>query len=309
MAERPSTCKRTPCRRTARSRRCRDRSNRDPPRAASCSRSTGRVPLATEADALALWKQIAPTGDDWDAKLDEVPDAAARPLAIALLDGGNFTCMSRAGRATARRRSSMIPPPHRRARRSVPAPAARAVVDRSARARSAAHRMRCARSSRSRRPSRSSSRPRSSAVPELDQDARLELLAIAWQAGQHGSGQRPGRRARRAAHDRRPSTSTTSTARSRSLSAEGHRAVFLARGHRRAARHREARDQAIDRGRRRRHRADAQRRAAPDLQTALVTATQSRGLRRRGGRGARARAARRPPLRAASGRALASRRR
>lgn len=51
------------------------------------------VPLATETDALAVWKTIAPTGADWEAKLDEIPVANARPLAIALLRGGNVTCM------------------------------------------------------------------------------------------------------------------------------------------------------------------------------------------------------------------------
>ena len=51
------------------------------------------VPLATEADANAVWKQIAPTGEDWEAKLDEIPVAKAGPLAIALLHGGNFTCV------------------------------------------------------------------------------------------------------------------------------------------------------------------------------------------------------------------------
>ena len=50
------------------------------------------VPLATEADALNAWKEIAPTGADWEGKLDEIPVARARPLAIALLHGGNFTC-------------------------------------------------------------------------------------------------------------------------------------------------------------------------------------------------------------------------
>lgn len=51
------------------------------------------VPLETEAEANAVWKQIAPTGDDWEAKLDEIPVAKATPLAIALLHGGNFTCV------------------------------------------------------------------------------------------------------------------------------------------------------------------------------------------------------------------------
>jgi len=52
-----------------------------------------QVPLATEADAHAVWATIAPTGADWEAKLDEIPVAQARPLARALLRGGNFTCM------------------------------------------------------------------------------------------------------------------------------------------------------------------------------------------------------------------------
>ncbi len=50
------------------------------------------VPLRSDADADAVWKQISPTGDDWEAKLDEIPVAKAGPLAIALLHGGNFTC-------------------------------------------------------------------------------------------------------------------------------------------------------------------------------------------------------------------------
>lgn len=57
-----------------------------------------KVPLATDADANAVWKQIAVTGDDWEAKLDEIPVANATPLAIALLHGGNFTCVPPAPR-------------------------------------------------------------------------------------------------------------------------------------------------------------------------------------------------------------------
>lgn len=48
--------------------------------------------LPDDAAALALWRQIAPTGADWEAKLDEIPAAHATPLAYALLRGGNFTC-------------------------------------------------------------------------------------------------------------------------------------------------------------------------------------------------------------------------
>ena len=51
--------------------------------------------LASEADALALWQRIAPTGADWSDKLDELPDdgTITRELALALLRGGNFTCV------------------------------------------------------------------------------------------------------------------------------------------------------------------------------------------------------------------------
>lgn len=51
------------------------------------------VPLSTEAEANAVWAQIAPTGADWEEKLDEIPVAKAGPLAVALLRAGNFTCV------------------------------------------------------------------------------------------------------------------------------------------------------------------------------------------------------------------------
>ncbi len=48
----------------------------------------------SEPAALALWQKIAPTGADWDSKLEEIPvdRPVARQLAIALLHGGNFAC-------------------------------------------------------------------------------------------------------------------------------------------------------------------------------------------------------------------------
>jgi hypothetical protein len=51
-----------------------------------------QVHIAGDADALALWQRIAPTGADWQDRLSEIPPALTRPLAIALLHGGNFTC-------------------------------------------------------------------------------------------------------------------------------------------------------------------------------------------------------------------------
>jgi hypothetical protein len=50
------------------------------------------VKLANDGDALALWKQIAPTGDDWQRRLDEVPSTLVKPLALALLREGNYAC-------------------------------------------------------------------------------------------------------------------------------------------------------------------------------------------------------------------------
>lgn len=68
-----------------------DLSRVPPPRLLAIDWST--VSVATEAEALALWAKIAPTGDDWEAKLDELPPVVERPLAVALLREGNFTCM------------------------------------------------------------------------------------------------------------------------------------------------------------------------------------------------------------------------
>lgn len=50
------------------------------------------VKLATEAEALALWPQILPTAEDWEDRLGEVPDDHGRPLALAFLRAGNLTC-------------------------------------------------------------------------------------------------------------------------------------------------------------------------------------------------------------------------
>lgn len=65
--------------------------NRPPPRKLLAI-DWNATQLSSEADALAVWAKIAPTGEDWEEKLDEVPAAAARPLAVALLRGGSFTC-------------------------------------------------------------------------------------------------------------------------------------------------------------------------------------------------------------------------
>src|SRR4029079_4561893 len=51
-----------------------------------------KVTVTDDASALALWHRIAPTGADWEDKVHEIPSGPARPLAIALLRGGNVTC-------------------------------------------------------------------------------------------------------------------------------------------------------------------------------------------------------------------------
>lgn len=49
--------------------------------------------LASDADSIALWTKLALTPDDWHEKLEEVPRELDRPLAIALLREGNFNCV------------------------------------------------------------------------------------------------------------------------------------------------------------------------------------------------------------------------
>ena len=49
---------------------------------------------ASSAAALALWKKLAPTGADYHQKLASIPadPAVRRPMALALLSGGDFAC-------------------------------------------------------------------------------------------------------------------------------------------------------------------------------------------------------------------------
>jgi hypothetical protein len=51
------------------------------------------VAFSSPAEVAELWHRIAPTGDDWSLKLDEVPDGPiANALATELLLEGNLTC-------------------------------------------------------------------------------------------------------------------------------------------------------------------------------------------------------------------------
>jgi hypothetical protein len=53
-----------------------------------------KLEINSDADALALWQRIAPTGADYSDKLDEIPDGKiTESLAQALLRSGNFTCV------------------------------------------------------------------------------------------------------------------------------------------------------------------------------------------------------------------------
>lgn len=145
-----------------------------------------KIALTDDAAALALWHRIAPTGADWEDKVQEVPAAAARPLAIAVLHGGNFTCARPPAGACAEPRYDVDPPAEaagfddpclrrllalwaidRLDDRDLPAikPAVLGIAaippPESQLVAAAIH-----------------------AIPEEDHDARLAILAIAWRAGQ-----------------------------------------------------------------------------------------------------------------------------
>ena len=73
-----------------------------------------KLQIHSEADALALWQQIAPTGADWEDKLDEIPDdeqGLGSWLALALLHGGNFTCVPQAAPRTCGHAPIEVPEP------------------------------------------------------------------------------------------------------------------------------------------------------------------------------------------------------
>ncbi len=140
------------------------------------------IDWSVDRDPDELWKLIAPTGEDVEAKMEEVPEAVAPKLALALLSGGNFACATPPGPcgvpadvplpgptaglddpclrrllaiwALAVVEPDQVPKDVLRAIAALPPPESQLV--------GAAIR----------------------AVPDTDQDFRLELLAIAWKAGQ-----------------------------------------------------------------------------------------------------------------------------
>jgi hypothetical protein len=132
------------------------------------------------------WEQIAPTGADFEERLDEIPDVpAADELAVAMLNGGNFACPAPpsvcgapvdlpdpaptatlsdpclrrllALWALSRVDGDLLPRVHDALRAIVALPPPESQLVATA----------------------------IKAVPETDQDGRLELLAIAFRAGQH----------------------------------------------------------------------------------------------------------------------------
>ncbi len=64
-----------------------------PPRPKLLAIDWSTVRLTSDADALALWTKLALTADDWHDKLEEVPRELDRALSIALIRQGNFTCL------------------------------------------------------------------------------------------------------------------------------------------------------------------------------------------------------------------------
>ncbi|HMG22892.1 MAG TPA: hypothetical protein VK607_16270 [Kofleriaceae bacterium] len=230
-----------------------------------------KVALTDDAAALAVWRQIAPTGADWDDKLQEIPAAAARPLAIAVLRGGRFQC-------TAPAAADCAPPAY-----DVPPPAAAAGFDDPCLRRMLAlwaidqlddddlPAVRDSLLAIAALPPPESQLVAAAirTVPEADQDARLAVLAAAWRAGQRelvggalGGLDEPHLFAAVGRHHIDGALEI--------LSAEGHRAVYLAAVTDEALGGR-ARTQAI---------ADlaavAPDRLPADLTTALVAAVKSR---------------------------------
>ena len=141
--------------------------------------------LHVDWNGAVTWEQIAPTGDDVDAKLEEIPDVpAADELAVAMIDGGNFACSS--------------PPQGCGAPLDLPAPAPTATLTDPCLRRILAlwslgrvddemlPRIRDGLRTIAALPPPESQLVAQAirTIPEADQDGRLELLGIAWKAGQ-----------------------------------------------------------------------------------------------------------------------------
>ncbi|MGE5184773.1 MAG: hypothetical protein ACM31C_22025 [Acidobacteriota bacterium] len=161
-----------------------------PPRPKLLSIDWGGVRLDSAADALALWDRIAPTGTDWDDRLDEVPGDGpyARELAIALLNQGNFTCPAVPAGTCAKGVPLDVQSPSPTA--TLADPCLRRLLALWSIAQlddTDLPRVRDALRAIAAIPPPESQLVASAlkAIPETDQDGRLELYAAAWAAGQH----------------------------------------------------------------------------------------------------------------------------
>lgn len=145
------------------------------------------VKLDDDAGALALWQRIAPTGEDWEDKLGELPadrPEVAHALALALLHDGNFVCAPVRASACA---PAEIESPGMTA--TLTDPCLRRVLalwalseladDDLPRVHDVLKALAALPPPESQLVARAID-----AVPESDQDTRLELDAIAWAAGQ-----------------------------------------------------------------------------------------------------------------------------
>jgi hypothetical protein len=232
-----------------------------------------QVVLTDDASARALWARIAPTGADWHDKLQEIPAALAHPLALAVLRGGNFTCSPPVTGDCAKPRYD-VDPPHDTAgfddpclRRLLALWAIEQLDDGEHVAVADALRAIAAIPP----PESELVAAAIQAIPETAFDARLALLAVAWRAGQHdlvdaavGSLDEAHLIAAVRQHHIAGALEV--------LSAEGHRAIYLAAITDEALAPR-ARTTAIG------ELAAVSPRLAPDVMTALVTATRARDCR------------------------------
>jgi hypothetical protein len=143
-----------------------------------------------DVDPLAVWQQIAPTGADWEAKLEEIPadHPIAHKLALALLREGNFTCAKPPSPADCGRPAIDVDPPADTATLADPClrrmlalwSIAQLEDDDIPQIKDALRAIVAIPPPESQLVSAALK-----AVPENDVATRMELIEIAWKAGQH----------------------------------------------------------------------------------------------------------------------------
>ena len=138
------------------------------------------IDWSVQRDPIETWKLIAPTGGDFEEKLQEIPEAQTETLALALLAGGNFACapVMSCGEAL------YIPDPAPTADFNDPClrrMLAMWAVDQLEPDQQPKDVLRALAAI----PDSQLAAQVIHAVPEADQDFRLELIAIAWKAGVH----------------------------------------------------------------------------------------------------------------------------